>query len=347
MENIKVKVNISLSTALRLGKSQHGVTEVALTDEDVASMSVEARGELAAIRNGGIFAPIADNGTDYNYNWAALDLEVADATHVVAALEERAAHRAECRRKFAQISEETIAKAVAAPDADWIRNRQATFEECHVLSMPVGVYLTDAQQKDPRIVERRNRPSLLAELGRRREADIASDKAAKMAEQERIAAHMRQQEAQREEAARQIKALVSDHGTEDQRERLSAGVLPQREIDALVYEHVFAPLAGLPPYVRRTESDIAHSSDEEEADDCLNCEIDWSAEPTDDYELDSAGFATLKEAKEATAKIPGATLDVVRHRAKLSCSCEEPSWLAARVTVTFGGRDYKRSIALD
>jgi len=327
MNTITIKTNVSLEAALARGKSQYGVSDVQLSDADVAALSEAGRAELATMRDGQ-FYPIGPDGTDLPYNGGPLDLVEADAAHVVAELEARVALRAARRRDAEAKSEQTIAAAIAAPDRRWIRDASYS-----ILESPSSVYLTEAQRRDPRIVERRQRPSLIAEAERLKAESVASAARQKAA-------------AEAEEAAieQQRRSLVMDHGTPDQRERYAAGVLPWHELIDLARSILFAPFDALPAYLRKTAGDIEHDDDCEVS--VEEIEISWVTKEANNHGLTSEQFAALKAVRALAKKIDGAIVDVVSHYAKLSCRCADPEWLAARVSIPFAGETLKSSYAL-
>ena len=160
MRPITIRCYVPAASALARGVSGHGYENVPLDDSDVASLSEGAR--RAATR-----FLCDDRGK-------SLDVEVADAAHVVAALESVAAREAADEAETKRQREERIARAVAAPDEDWIGfgrydgDRYFTAEDgspSHtpsgsphtrpaVLSRPSGSYFEPSEAADPRLVAR-------------------------------------------------------------------------------------------------------------------------------------------------------------------------------------------------
>lgn len=172
MEQIKVHAYIPRESALAAGRAQYGDVTVALSDEDVQQLSIEARSLLAEVPP------------------ALLRLDVTEAapSAVVAALEAAVQRRAAERAADAARTEARIAQALARPDAEWIDRSDRP-----ALRNRWGLDLSERDLEDPRVVARRAQierevlPPAVAEWEQRQAAERAEREAAEAAAQQRSA----------------------------------------------------------------------------------------------------------------------------------------------------------------
>lgn len=227
LKPITISVHVPASVALARGESSHGTTTVELSDADIAGLSAGARALLAEARDrDGALVP----------GGSSLTVERADGPSACAAIEALVAERAAQKAKEKADYETTIAKAIAAPAEDWIDASRSgdryvvasdgpdatdyalsgyTHYRPGVSRMPSGVYLTDKEEADPRIVERRAKlerealPPLVAEW-ERRHAGYVSWKADQRAKAEAEARAKAEAKSDCEEALRELAKREDD-----------------------------------------------------------------------------------------------------------------------------------------
>lgn len=145
-----------------------------------------------------------------------------------------------------------------------------------------------------------------------------------------------------EKAHAELRALITEHGTEDQVERFDAGVLPSDEQEAIIAKALFAPLAHLPEYDEISEQEVAEECD------CDLDEVKFSASTVAQPELTAEQFSRLKAVKLALPQ--GATLDIREHvgyeRGRDGADDPEIRRLGARVTIEFAGEKHRREYAI-
>lgn len=127
------------------------------------------------------------------------------------------------------------------------------------------------------------------------------------------------------------------HGTENQRQRLAAGLLPWKEVYEAAEEHLYAPLAEFPLYKRFEIGQV--------------CEAVTEGEPACDVKFQSVDAVELTaEEWDEYAKIraarPDATFQLREHRAE----CQHTDRVQIRrgviVKVSLGKLTFKREFAL-
>jgi hypothetical protein len=223
MEQVKVLVSVPLEVALAAGRSRYGETTVVLDDAAVQSLSPPARALIG--RDGRVLT-----------GDSVLRLAEPEATvaATIAALERRVVDIEAQRAKEQAESEARIALALAAPNADWISGARSgeayytitggpemgqysttrsgsTHNRPEVDASPHGIYLTEAQKADERVVDRRAEvaaralPAATAEWERKYaewQAVVAADDAAEAAEKARKVA-----------AAHEARLWLAEHAT--------------------------------------------------------------------------------------------------------------------------------------
>jgi len=140
MEKTVVHVFVPQSAALAQGKSSYGEATVVLDDNQVAQLSQGAREVVLTL----------------NKLIKRLTVDVADAPHVVEALELEAQKRAEAARAETEKLEADVARALSCPDDEWLNTNGYHGDGApYVMELPSGVYLYGAAKADARIDARR------------------------------------------------------------------------------------------------------------------------------------------------------------------------------------------------
>lgn len=139
-----------------------------------------------------------------------------------------------------------------------------------------------------------------------------------------------------------LAALVQEHGSPDQAERYTAGMLPTKELRKLVNDVLFAELADVPRYGPITERNVVeHCS-------CDGDDVRFSSSELENPELDADEFAQLKLVRELAPE--GATVEVREHEGYSNNAADGEAGkivrLGIRVTVEFAGADRSREYAL-
>ena len=139
----------------------------------------------------------------------------------------------------------------------------------------------------------------------------------------------------------QISTWVWAHGSDNQRSRHTAGLLPETEIIDAIRSEAYAPLADEPRYERLSKEDICNGD---------YGDPDGSGYHDDDITFDVSAADTLTAAewdrREALARlIPGAVVTVRRHVGECSeckASVTRTSYL---VTLRVGELEFSREYA--
>jgi len=157
------------------------------------------------------------------------------------------------------------------------------------------------------------------------------------AQQDREAAK-RQEREEAEQQRRQLRALIAEHGTEEQLERFDAGVLPDDEQDDIARKKLFGVFDAA-PFQKLTEDDIEHEEGcARDGDEAFGSEVAT--------ELSAEAWAALKRLRAQAPE--DATIEARRHDGWCrDCGgTSAPRW-SARVKRTVAGRSYRQSYALD
>jgi hypothetical protein len=218
VNQIKIGVRVPLAAALAAGRAQYGYDSVTLTDADVASLSLDARGLLRAWeysasgcredndRRCGLVGVSRGQWTE------EVEVTQADAPTVLGAIEAIAERVRVKAAREREESEAQIAKALAHPDDQWIArsgpsdtayyidattreySRDATGVQQCAPRANIPYYLSSEQKCDPRVVARLQHvetnvlPGLRAEHDRRRAEWISVRDAARIEREARTAA---------------------------------------------------------------------------------------------------------------------------------------------------------------
>jgi hypothetical protein len=170
VNRIKLLVNVPLAAAVARGSAAYGDAVVELSDADVAGLGVQARKELALARPNDAGVLVAARVSDSYYAAHSLTVDVADVAHVVAALDDRAAARAELVARPAREREARIQAALAKPDDEWISDSAGYEKDEYYIVDDTGKYAETSgryvrrprveppvrgdDRADPRIIER-------------------------------------------------------------------------------------------------------------------------------------------------------------------------------------------------
>jgi hypothetical protein len=328
MTQVMLQVTIDRAAAIMAGKSSYGDVIVSVNP---ATLTQEQREELASLptmtpRDGGQVlygnrrptTPIADPTPD------------AIARYLDEHRQQRLAEKAEKEADQAKRDAEYIAEVkewLEKPDDQMLTtNYPASEYHARVDVKAVHSYGLDRIKTI--------RPDLhqayklrLAKLNAVAEEQTTKLKAENARKSKEAAA--RHQEAEQKMAAA-LEAFLSERGTDVQRKRRAAKLMPDEEVLAMVRDHVFAPLDNLPRYERMKADDYRDYDDEKI-----------------DFETRDAESATDEqfESMEAIRKlIPGATVELREHVASKDDEEKEvrPGFL---VTVAWNGHKLSREYA--
>jgi len=237
MESTKLCVYVSQEVALAAGSTRHGSAEYLLTDSDLAELGAEDRATLAAS---------LDHRGDLHYGVRLASPEITWATVEPALRDSLARTRADLAKRRAR-DEQEIAKALAAPDEEWMHgwssdpgSKRVTWEAA---SYVAGVSLSGLKG-DPRIKARL--ASLEPELTRRqREADATWTRQQEEAKARRLATE--EAEERRAEEAKRVRAQAHAELRAYAREvdHLARAAADGYEVHGAAVDNVAAEIAAL------------------------------------------------------------------------------------------------------
>lgn len=272
---------------------------------------------------------------------------------VEAWLEALATARAAKIAALAAESEARILAALAAPDDEWIR--PASAGPCYVLRMDsdeysadggrayyqpqlgmrLGLYLTDEERDDPRVVARREQVrtgaliAAQAEWQRRYDEYVGWKAARSQAELDRrLAAAKARQD--------QIDAFLA-RAPESLRKRAARGLLPEADLIAAMRDEAFAAIAELPRYERLRDADVRRELD---ADD--DAEVSYDVD-----DADSASDADLALIELIEAALPDAAVTLRVHTGSIDGCDETVTRYSVRVVRRVGEFEFSREYAAD
>lgn len=167
---------------------------------------------------------------------------------------------------------------------------------------------------------------------KRRDREVAQEAEFIRRRQEEAEARKRAQAAAKQA---QIATWVAKHGSQSQKERLAAGLLPEQEaIDAL-RDEAFAALAAHPLYNRLVSEDVEHK------DECPYSEVSYDSSDAED--ATEAQFEALKQIKSA---LPTAVVTLRTHTAECA-NCKATTTRAGiLVVLTVGEFEFRREFAV-
>jgi hypothetical protein len=320
---ITVTVDIQAVRAVRAGRAESGRHEISLSQPQLDALTPGQREALARVleRDSGILWGATEPTVDEVVR--LLDAEVTDAeTEAREAKTRLAAYQQECeavirdRRLQGRAPNLAILWPYAGSVTEGTRAEYAALPE---------VVAWQAQ------IDAANAAEEAAERGRRDAATRAG---------EATAAAEAAAETQYLEAAAEMVRL---HGTPNQRERLSAGMLPEAERDLLVHDLVFASLAKFPRYRRLVAADAPHLEGCDE--DASHVEFSSS----DETELTDAQWVAFQAIRAAA---PQAIATARWHQVRCTGDCEQHDaapyglWWSARVEIAWHGRTLTREYEL-
>lgn len=283
-KKMPVQVYIPAAEAVRRGHTRSGWVTLEVTEEQIASLSEELREVLAS-------APgLGQTGNPSTARAVTIEELRAKVDRYSATHEDR--HIALPDPSWEMLCDWLRAildrhKAIAAARAAWESEQQrklrdelvAWQSECDELGLTMYSYRprdervdldVDASQVEPRrprcvSAERMDDihtgDEILDDRVRRMWSEAKALAKAQNRRVEEIVAlnKAKQQEAKelrKQQQAEAKKAWVETHGTDDMRERFSAGVLPDDELYLAVRRQLFEPLDGMPRYERIRYSDF-------------------------------------------------------------------------------------------
>jgi hypothetical protein len=153
----------------------------------------------------------------------------------------------------------------------------------------------------------------------------------------RWAADQADQEEKRQANRRTLAAWIADHGSENQRQRLAAGLLPWREAHAAMEGFLFAPLQEFPLYERFDPADV-----------CI-CERAGQEACKPKFESVDATELTAEEWDRLSAiqaVVPDGQFQLREHRARCKSRVEPLMRRGVIVKRTVGSLTFKREFAL-
>lgn len=336
-ENLKVFVYVDRSAAILAGKSQYGAVEMSLTDEMIGQLAPEERLELANTPAPGYsnspermrFGAGGGEWRPGNERISAPDPVLSEATLeslrecLRARLSKRPVLEAEAKaeqEKKAAEREAEIQKILAAGVEALMIDRG--YGDIEGRRWDFRYSFEDDQRVKPLVIEARD-------LAQKRNA--GAKKAAFEAQAKREA----EGKAHREACKATERDMLQKHGTESQRERHAADVLPEDELLRVARGVLFAPLAEFPRYRKIEFRDIEHG------DDCM-ADADMTTFHDDDaVSLDEGLTEGQWKALKAIEKAAPAGAVVSPRNRWLKCKgCDETATsIAARVTIQWAGRD--------
>lgn len=355
MSRLQIATNLSASGALAHGSTEHGYLLVAPTSEQIQALPEEQRAQLAQY----VAPEHGDARADLRVHqpgWPG----VVDA--LVQAAERHASEAAERARKIAGEKEQLRSHIAVGryyelgsmppvlADYHWPPNYSKGDPEAEQLWQQLEA--AKAAQRDQMI---READAVLSydlvngELSSQiRAVRSAAGNAATLAPRaqsfvqrlvaEQVAA------AKAKEAAKEAAyaALVAEHGSPDQLERLEAGVLPEPELTELVERVVFAPLDSCAEYDEISEQEVAQECE------CALDAVRFSSRNADAPKLTAEQFSRFKAIRAASPA--DATISVREHigYAKHMSGADDPevSRLGVRVTIEFAGSRHSREYAI-
>lgn len=137
--------------------------------------------------------------------------------------------------------------------------------------------------------------------------------------------------------------LVRKHGSDDERERLDAGVLPEKELQAAVRDILFAPIAGHPRWRKVRAENVRELA-------VLRGAFkpgDWAPVEFETVEADEFNAQEWQRLKSLREALPEATIEALWVVAVCGENEEfTQRFSKARVAMRFYGRELVREIAL-
>ncbi|MFA5525924.1 MAG: hypothetical protein WC992_03775 [Acholeplasmataceae bacterium] len=312
MENRTAQVVLTITTeaAVRAGKIRSGSIPVDLTEEYLAGLTPEQREVVAGMAHTAVFGAVEPTLDELT---RLVNTQLAEKAEKRQKAEEEAA---EWRRQAARV----IAERRITEDGkvDWPRR-------------PDGWYASDEliaamRAEDPAVAELEMEAEAVAEAVQREKRKSQEEEAAQ-------AAAARYREA--------CEALVRQIGTQDQVERMEAGMLPNSERLDLVYSHIFRAFAGKERYRRLTAEDACHDDD---CDDPTDVEV----EAGDCSAATAAQWQEIKEFRSLLSEQEtrdGADVDLRWHEVECwRCRGKSRRW-SLRVTIYWHGKAMTREYA--
>ena len=353
---VTLKFSVSPSVAARAGIDQHGDLSVEVRP---SVLTQPARDVLSVLlRERAIYPTLTQRVLDADGAASLVTVPPAPMPPTTATIEAwietLAAALADKRAADARESEARIQKALAAPDEQWIR--QGTGEPYYVLrssgsdeysdtggspvhrpivGLGLGLYLTEQELRDPRVVARRQRVAadtlVQAQAAWQRRHDEWT--AWKAARQQAAADAVQARAKARQE---QIDAFLA-RAPEPLRKRHARGLLPEQDLLAAMRDEVFAPLADLPRLQRLRDDEVRRELDADS-----DAEVSYS---TEDAETATDGDIALIERIEAL--MPGAEAKLRVHTASIDGIDETVTRYSVRVAARSGAFEFSREYAAD
>lgn len=352
MEQIKVKVYVNSSAAVRAGKTMSGEALVAVTEESLAALTEAERTALADAIGHSTMANVrelgneADDGIISEPTW---EQALASLRHRMTVRAERTARKAiERDLAIREEIENVVAGGVEKLIFERFNDSMALWELVNIGCAHYGTGSEEARQvqNDPHVA------ALLAEARLRVDEHNAKVKQYR-AEQEaaRKAAAAAKLAAEREAAVRFKSACATFCAARPELAgRYSEGLLSEAEMLSAIRDEAFAGLNAFPRYERLIAADLRGCN-------CYDDEGCPCGEPkagfyvSDDVpSLSQGGYETLLAIRAAAGD--GAKVEPRSHRVYCARCDEagepdgEAARLSVRVTIDWHGRKLSREYAL-
>jgi len=314
---LRIAILIDPARAAALGRaSGGGEIEVAISDSQLVSLDPERRVILLSAR-----VERSSHGRYVGYLRGLGDSSWGEITSAI----EREAKAREATREATREAQEAKAKAQG--------ERRSRY-----LAGDPEIEYAYADSDDLLPPEEITRLNDLIEAERaRREAERARREAVAQANAERAAEAAA-------EAKRAAEIAILATGTDSQRERYEAGVLPEAELIELACATIYAPILAVSLPRALPVPEVEH---EEE---CTGPDSDGDLEQVrraDAETLTEGQWARLQTVRALAAGIPGAEVVARSAHRRTYCSCPAgDAILYARVQAEWAGRDLSRSYDL-
>ncbi len=349
---------ISPSAAVRAGKAKFGSVRLDLSEGDLAELTTEERAELAKCVWLGKESK-SNGGSPLGYAAGDPDIATADMSAVRAVLQARiaAAQKAEQDRKektekrrqvtlevlqhrktydrdannraFAGYSKGELKTGTSAG----LQSLDHEVYRCYNARIPAWPYDSDSEITSS--VEAKVWGAELDALNKDAIGE-AITKAVEAAKKKKAEAEA---DLEWEKLFREAcDAFVAQHGSDSQRERLEAGMLPEDELLDMIRAYLFPVMPrSYGRYAKRDASDIEHDED---------CSVSQYGEGSvrfvvfDAPQTDSGTWSRYKTLRGYVGKDAEVTLRV--HVGTCNECGAENSWNSARVAYTWHGREFVR-----
>lgn len=136
--------------------------------------------------------------------------------------------------------------------------------------------------------------------------------------------------------------VLREHGTDDQVERLDAGVLPEDELELAVRDILFAPISAHPRWKKVKAEHVRELAVLRGA----IAEGDWAPVTFETVEADEFNREQWERLKQLRQALPEATIEALWVVASIGDGIFTQRFAKARVELIFHGKPLVREIAL-